>query len=474
MPDERFEEHLRPRRAPATSPPAPTAAVAGGAACGDLVAPRVAVEGDRVADAGFDASGCGADASPRRAPRWSSCAARRVLDAARVGTADDRRRARRPEPGQAPRRRARRRRAAPRARARPSAADAALAPAAGRTLVAMSGGVDCAVAALLRARRRRGRASRSSCGATRRTTASASCCSASAVRGARALAHRMGLPHLTLDLRDEFRAGVVEPWLDDHAAGLTPEPVRALQRPRAPRRDARPRRPRRRRDAGHRPLRARTPATACCASPPTPPRTRPTCSPRCRRERCARHALPARRADQARRSARSPPSTGCPSPPSPTRRTSASWPAPAARAFLARHGGLRERPGRDRRRRRARRSARHRGAHDFTVGQRRGLRLGGTASRSTSWTPTPRPTRSPSGRARRWPPTRCACATCACTAPPTEVDAVKLRYRSPAVPCTLRGDARRPRASPSRPPRPARPPSCCAATPCSGCATIAP
>ena len=44
------------------------------------------------------------------------------------------------------------------------------------------------------------------------------------MRTARALAHRMGLPHLTLDLRDEFRAGVVDPWLADHAAGLTPNP----------------------------------------------------------------------------------------------------------------------------------------------------------------------------------------------------------------------------------------------------------
>jgi tRNA-specific 2-thiouridylase len=34
----------------------------------------------------------------------------------------------------------------------------------------------------------------------------------------------MGLAHLTLDLREEFRAGVVEPWLVDHAAGLTPNP----------------------------------------------------------------------------------------------------------------------------------------------------------------------------------------------------------------------------------------------------------
>jgi tRNA-specific 2-thiouridylase len=34
----------------------------------------------------------------------------------------------------------------------------------------------------------------------------------------------MGLGHLTLDLRAEFRAGVVEPFLADHAAGLTPNP----------------------------------------------------------------------------------------------------------------------------------------------------------------------------------------------------------------------------------------------------------
>ena len=54
--------------------------------------------------------------------------------------------------------------------------------------------------------------------------AEASCCSASAVRAARAVAHDLGLPHFTLDLREEFRAGVVQPWLDDHRAGLTPNP----------------------------------------------------------------------------------------------------------------------------------------------------------------------------------------------------------------------------------------------------------
>jgi tRNA-specific 2-thiouridylase len=51
-----------------------------------------------------------------------------------------------------------------------------------------------------------------------------SCCSAQAVRSARDLAHRLGLAHLSIDLREEFRVGVVSPWLSEHAAGLTPNP----------------------------------------------------------------------------------------------------------------------------------------------------------------------------------------------------------------------------------------------------------
>ncbi|HEU4701938.1 MAG TPA: tRNA 2-thiouridine(34) synthase MnmA, partial [Conexibacter sp.] len=101
---------------------------------------------------------------------------------------------------------------------------ARLAPA-DRTLVAMSGGVDSAVAALLCAQ---------GGGETVAVTlelwadeandGERSCCSASAVRLARGLAHRMGLPHFTLDLREQFRAGVVEPFLADWRAGLTPNP----------------------------------------------------------------------------------------------------------------------------------------------------------------------------------------------------------------------------------------------------------
>ena len=41
-------------------------------------------------------------------------------------------------------------------------------------------------------------------------------------RAARALAHSLDMPHFSIDLRAEFRAGVVEPWLADHASGLTP------------------------------------------------------------------------------------------------------------------------------------------------------------------------------------------------------------------------------------------------------------
>jgi tRNA-specific 2-thiouridylase len=94
-----------------------------------------------------------------------------------------------------------------------------------RILVAMSGGVDSAVAAVLLAEQ-----GHDVVGVTLELWSDAesdgdlSCCSAQAVRGARALAHELGLPHFSIDLRAEFRAGVVERWLADHAAGLTPNP----------------------------------------------------------------------------------------------------------------------------------------------------------------------------------------------------------------------------------------------------------
>jgi len=94
-----------------------------------------------------------------------------------------------------------------------------------RVLVAVSGGVDSAVAAL------RERESGADVIAITlelwsdpANDGESSCCSADAVRGARALAHSLGIPHLTVDLRDPFRAGVVEPFLAGYASGITPNP----------------------------------------------------------------------------------------------------------------------------------------------------------------------------------------------------------------------------------------------------------
>ena len=204
-----------------------------------------------------------------------------------------------------------------------------------------------------------------------------SCCSASAVRTARALAHRMGLPHLTLDVRDAFRAGVVDPWMADHAAGLTPNPcVRCNGGVRL---DAML-------DLADR-LGAATLATghyarttrpaACCASPPTRPRTRPTRWPRWPR-RARAPALPAGRAHEARRPRAGRASTRLPVAATRTPRTCASWPAPGAAPSWPATATCGERAG-DVVDGAGTAVGRHRGAHLYTVGQRRGLGLtGGT------------------------------------------------------------------------------------------------
>ncbi len=94
-----------------------------------------------------------------------------------------------------------------------------------RVLVAVSGGVDSAVAALRE--RERGAevlAVTLELWSDPANDGERSCCSADAVRQARAVSHSLGIPHLTVDLRDRFRAGVVEPFLEGYAAGRTPNP----------------------------------------------------------------------------------------------------------------------------------------------------------------------------------------------------------------------------------------------------------
>jgi tRNA-specific 2-thiouridylase len=92
-----------------------------------------------------------------------------------------------------------------------------------RTAVAMSGGVDSAVALL--------RAGPHALGVTLRLwldpagpDAERACCSPEAVLAARRTCHALGLPHVTLDLRDEFRRAVVEPFVRGYARGETPNP----------------------------------------------------------------------------------------------------------------------------------------------------------------------------------------------------------------------------------------------------------
>src|SRR5262249_35412673 len=50
------------------------------------------------------------------------------------------------------------------------------------------------------------------------------CCSPEAVIAARATCHRLGIPHVTLDLREEFRRAVVEPFVRGYRRGETPNP----------------------------------------------------------------------------------------------------------------------------------------------------------------------------------------------------------------------------------------------------------
>jgi tRNA-uridine 2-sulfurtransferase len=50
------------------------------------------------------------------------------------------------------------------------------------------------------------------------------CCSPQSVRAARSACHAAGVPHVTLDLRERFRSQVVEDFVRGHSAGSTPNP----------------------------------------------------------------------------------------------------------------------------------------------------------------------------------------------------------------------------------------------------------
>ncbi|GAC1318066.1 MAG: tRNA 2-thiouridine(34) synthase MnmA [Thermoleophilaceae bacterium] len=184
----------------------------------------VKVAGDRLVDAGFDASGCAAVRAAasmvvelvRGAP---------LLSAARISPAAlaDALGGLSPDRAHGAELAAEALHRALGALARDGVPE--LAPNERRTLVALSGGVDSAVAARLALD-----AGDEVVAVTLELWSdpagdgTRSCCSPQAVTTARSLAHRMGIPHLTLDVRERFRAEVVDNFLGEQEAGRTPNP----------------------------------------------------------------------------------------------------------------------------------------------------------------------------------------------------------------------------------------------------------
>ena len=199
------------------------------------------------------------------------------------------------------------------------------------------------------------------------------CCSVADVEDARRVAAQLGIPHYVFNFTDDFDDAVVDPYVDEHAAGRTPESVRGVQpldqvraAPRA-RRRARVRpvatghhaRDRAATDgtlpaAARAPIAARTSRTSstCSGSGSSPARcSRSATSPRptCARTRPASGCAP-RRSPRAWTSASSPAAVG-------SRSSTARVPARAGAivdtggATVGRHGSV----------------------ATFTVGQRRGL-----------------------------------------------------------------------------------------------------
>jgi tRNA-uridine 2-sulfurtransferase len=462
MERELFEHYLRDDSRVGPAADGAFTGAAGGAACGDLSRISLTVVGGRVDSATVDSEGCGAtkaataavaelvDGAPvleaalididtvdaaiggltpakRHAAQLATDALHRALQGVASSSLDLATDATDLGPGGLPEEPPHllRRREASR-------------PSTNRVAVAMSGGVDSAVAALL-AREEGAEV----VGITVKlwtdpeTDGAKACCSPEAVLGARGLAHQLGIPHFTLDLEEDFRRRVVDRFTGGYAEGQTPNPcilcngeVRLAAMV-----DLAERVGAERLLTGHYarivedadgPLlaaaadKAKDQSYMLAALPPELlgrlgfPLTELT-KPEVR-EIAARHGLSvvARKAES---------------------QDLCFLAGQGKRGFLRRHGGLREREGAivDSS---GRTLGRHRGHHDFTVGQRRGI--GVSAPEALYVLATDATTNTVTVGTRSELEKRSVRVRDAVLhREGSEVDAVKLRYRSRALPATV-------------------------------------
>jgi tRNA-specific 2-thiouridylase len=239
MERELFEHYLRDESRVGPAIDGAFTGAAGGAACGDLSRISFLVEEGRIASVTFDAEGCGATRAATAAVA-EMIDGSFVLEAALIDidTVDEAIGGLTPAKRHAAQlatdalHRALQGVASSSLSLTPESGRMATSPGTGghpthrrRVAVAMSGGVDSAVAALL-AREEGAEV----IGITVKlwtdpeTDGAKACCSPEAVLGARALAHQLGMPHFTLDLEEDFRRRVVDRFIGGYAGGQTPNP----------------------------------------------------------------------------------------------------------------------------------------------------------------------------------------------------------------------------------------------------------